>query len=137
MTQPLKVFITSFSYKYGLPDVRSGHGGGFVFDCRCLPNPGREEKYKKQTGLDREVREYLENLPQAREYWNTVSKLVQQAVDAYQLRGFTELEVSFGCTGGQHRSVYFAEKLSQELRSVKDLNVVVKHREIEQGRIVK
>ena len=112
---PLKVHLFSFSYKDRLPGSDLGHGGGFYFDCRCLPNPGREEQYKSQTGLDEAVISYLESIAEVGVFWETSMKLVQQAIDAYSARGFDSLVVGFGCTGGQHRSVYCAERLKAHL----------------------
>jgi len=117
---PLVVEITSFSFKEPLPlHLFSGeggrHGGGFVFDCRSLPNPGREERFKAQTGLDAGVREFLEALPEVHEFRASVLSLVEPAVRNFLGRQFTFMNVSFGCTGGQHRSVFFAEELAQHL----------------------
>lgn len=124
----LAVEITSFSYKAPLPphlfSLEDGrHGGGFVFDCRFLPNPGREERFKSQTGLDAGVREFLEALPEVREFRSSVLSLIEPAVRNFLDRQFTFMNVSFGCTGGQHRSVFFAEALAQQLRATFPGNV--------------
>jgi RNase adaptor protein for sRNA GlmZ degradation len=114
----LTVAIYSFSYKHDVPGRDSAHGGGFYFDCRCLPNPGREDAYKSLTGLDEAVIDYLEQQPAVQSFWEAASQLVLQAVEAYTARGFDSLVVGFGCTGGQHRSVYFAERLRGVLREM-------------------
>ncbi len=126
------VRVFSFSFHRGLPADDSGHGGGFVFDTRSLPNPGREERYKPLTGRDEPVIEFLEQLESVRQYFSNVTALVDASVSDYQRRGFKNLMVSFGCTGGQHRSVYFAERLAAHLRTREGVEVVLRHRELEQ-----
>ncbi|HET7440881.1 MAG TPA: RNase adapter RapZ [Terriglobales bacterium] len=131
-TEPgLTVRIFSFSFHRGLPKDESGNGGGFVFDGRSIPNPGREEQFKQLTGKDTPVIEYLEKQPSAHEFLAHAKSLVDASVRNYQERGFENLMVSFGCTGGQHRSVYLAEQLAKHLRSRNGLKVVVRHRELE------
>jgi aminoglycoside/choline kinase family phosphotransferase len=130
-TDKLTVRISSFSYHRGLPHDETGHGGGFVFDARSLPNPGREERFKIVTGKDAPVIEYLDRQESVRQFLSSVTSLVDASVDNYQQRGFKNLMVSFGCTGGQHRSVYLAEQLAKHLRARTGLEVVVKHRELE------
>lgn len=112
----LTVKIASFSYKQEHPVDETSNGGGFVFDVRCLPNPGREERFKQLTGKDAAVIEYLEHQESVHQYFASVRSLVDMAVSNYQRRGFASLMVSFGCTGGQHRSVYMAEQLAKHLR---------------------
>ena len=123
----LNVRIFSFSYKQELPADDSGHGGGFIFDCRSLPNPGRYPEYEKFTGLDEPVIEYLKKEPEVDAFLNHVFALVGQSVKIYTSRGFTSLLVGFGCTGGRHRSVYCANELARFLREKYTVKVDVKH----------
>ena len=125
----LNVSITSFSYRRGYPRVEDEHGGGFVFDCRSISNPGRDPQFKHKTGLDTGVIQYLEKFSGTESFYSAVRSLVLAAVEKFIERGFTSLHVAFGCTGGQHRSVYFSERLAAELRGLPGLNVVVLHRE--------
>ena len=125
------VRIFSFSFHKGLPNDESGHGGGFVFDARSLPNPGREERYKPLTGKDSPVIEYLSREESVRQFFATATALVDSSLSNYQSRGFKNLMVSFGCTGGQHRSVYLAEELARHLRARNGVNVLVRHLELE------
>jgi aminoglycoside/choline kinase family phosphotransferase len=127
----LIVRVFSFSFHRGLPKDESGNGGGFVFDGRSLPNPGREERFKPLTGRDTPVIEYLNQQESVHQYMASVMSLVDASVANYQQRGFKHLMVSFGCTGGQHRSVYLAEQLAKRLRGRSGLEVVVTHRELE------
>ena len=127
----LTVRIFSFSYRRGIPKDDAGHGGGFVFDARSVPNPGREERFKPLTGKDAPVIDYLNRQEGVHEFLAGVMSLVDASVKEYQRRGFTSLSVSFGCTGGQHRSVYFAERLAERLRSRSGVEVVVRHLELE------
>jgi aminoglycoside/choline kinase family phosphotransferase len=127
----LTVRVSSFSFHRGVPQDNSGHGGGFVFDARGLPNPGREERFKSLTGKDAPVIEYLEQYPSVNQYLSHAKALVDGSVSNYQERGFKNLMVSFGCTGGQHRSVYLAEALAKHLRAQDGIDVVLTHRELE------
>ncbi|MFH1457224.1 MAG: RNase adapter RapZ [Patescibacteria group bacterium] len=124
----LVVKIYSFGYHFsGIPqDEKEEHNGGFVFDLRALPNPGREETLRNLTGQDKLVKEFLDNDKRTQKYIQHIFGLVDMAIDNYQKRGFTDLMVSFGCTGGVHRSVYFAEKLRDYLED-KKVNVNLKH----------
>lgn len=128
----LTVHVGSFSYRRGYPDDTTGHGGGFVFDCRALPNPGRHPEYEFLTGQDRAVVDFLEARPEVDAFWTSVKALVESQVGTYRARDFTDLTVSFGCTGGQHRSVFFAERLARHLRATwPDVGVRLEHRERE------
>lgn len=127
----LKVQVNSFSYKRGIPVDESGHGGGFVFDCRALHNPGRYEEYRDFTGMDENVISFLDAQEDMHEFLDYAKKLVDNAVDNYQKRNFTHLMVNFGCTGGRHRSVFSAERMGEHLREKYDVDVEVKHREQE------
>jgi len=127
----LTVRIMSFSFHRGLPKDESGHGGGFVFDGRSLPNPGREERFKMLTGRDTPVIDYLNQQESVHQFLASVMSLVDASVSEYQRRGFKSLMVSFGCTGGQHRSVFLAEQLAKRLRGRNGVDVVVRHRELE------
>jgi aminoglycoside/choline kinase family phosphotransferase len=129
--QNLVVRIFSFSFHRGLPKDESGNGGGFVFDGRSLPNPGREERFKTLTGKDAPVIDYLNQQESVHQFFAGVLSLVDASVGNYQQRGFKNLMVSFGCTGGQHRSVYLAEHLAKRLRGRNGIEVVVRHIELE------
>jgi hypothetical protein len=125
----LAVSITSFSYKKGIPDDNSGNGGGFVFDCRAIHNPGRYDEYKMFTGKDKPVIDFFEKENDMHEFLNHVFSIVDMSVEKYEERNFTNLMVSFGCTGGQHRSVYAAEKLIEHLRQKYSVQISLWHRE--------
>jgi len=129
--EKLVVRVFSFSFRRGIPKDEAGHGGGFVFDARSIPNPGREERFKNLTGKDAMVIDYLNQQESVHRFLDGVTSLVDASVDTYQRRGFTSLTVSFGCTGGQHRSVYFAEQLAKRLSGRNAVEVVVRHLELE------
>ena len=124
----LTVRVQSFSYRAAIPQDPSPNGGGFVFDCRALPNPGREPQYRAFTGRDSCVQEYLLAYSEVHDFENHVFALVDAAIDNYLSRRFDHLMVSFGCTGGQHRSVFFAERTAQHIaRKYPDVNIILKH----------
>jgi aminoglycoside/choline kinase family phosphotransferase len=127
----LTVRIFSFSFHRPMPTDEAGNGGGFVFDARSLPNPGREEQFKTLTGKDAMVIEYLNREASVHQYLANVLSLVDASVSEYRRRGFKNLMVSFGCTGGQHRSVYLAEQLAKHLRGTSGVEVAVRHIELE------
>ncbi len=112
----LEVLVRSFSFREGYPPDTEGHGGGFVFDCRALPNPHRVDALRDLTGEDEPVAEWLERSAEVQEFWAGVGGLVDAHVERYLERGFTSLTVAFGCTGGRHRSVFMAAKLAAHLR---------------------
>ena len=127
-TGKLTVTVNSFSFKKGYPSDFSGNGGGFVFDCRALPNPGREPEFRTKTGRDWEVVDYLMAKPPVHVFLDHVKAVIGQSVDNYRERHFSNLMVSFGCTGGQHRSVFFAQTIYEWLKATyPDIHVVVNH----------
>ncbi len=126
-TTALTVKVCSFSYKKGLPPDTGGNGGGFVFDARGIDNPGRHEEYKTIHGRDKPVMEYLERQTRMHDFLNSVFDLVDISVEEYIKRGFSNLSVSFGCTGGQHRSVYAADALALHLQSKYKVKVDLCH----------
>ena len=127
----LKVRIFSFSFHREIPADESGNGGGYIFDARSLPNPGREEQFRVLTGKDAPVIDYLNQQASVHQYLANVLSLADASVSGYQRRGFKNLMVSFGCTGGQHRSVYLAEQLAKHLRAGSGVEVTVRHIELE------
>ncbi len=127
----LKVTVSSFSYKRGIPEDISGNGGGFVFDCRFLNNPGRYEPYKKITGRDQSVIDFLQAHSNIEDFLSNAYFIVDEAVENYLSRDFGHLMVSFGCTGGQHRSVYSADSMKKHLEEKYGIEVVLNHVEQE------
>ncbi|HET9824112.1 MAG TPA: RNase adapter RapZ [Chitinophagaceae bacterium] len=124
---PLVVKICSFSYRQGMPKDDSGHGGGFVFDCRGILNPGRVVEFKTMHGRDKSVMDYIEQQTRMNEFLNSVFDIVDITVEDYIKRGFESLMVSFGCTGGQHRSVYAADALARHLRNKFKVKIQLNH----------
>lgn len=125
----LEVKIFSFAYKKGIPNDTTGNGGGFVFDCRAINNPGKYERYNHFTGLDEPVVEFLENEGEITSFLNNVYPIVDASVQRYIDRGFASLMICFGCTGGQHRSVYSAQKMAEHLHDKFDVKIQLIHRE--------
>jgi RNase adaptor protein for sRNA GlmZ degradation len=126
----LRIFSFSF-HRNSVPKDESGHGGGFVFDARGLPNPGREERFKDLTGKDASVIDYLKQYPVVDKFLADATSMVESSVKNYQERGFKNLMVSFGCTGGQHRSVYLAEAMAEHFRSRPGVEVRLRHLQLE------
>jgi len=124
---PLVVKICSFSYRSGIPPADAANGGGFVFDCRGLHNPGRYEEYKKLTGRDKPVKDFLEQQTKMPDFLNSVFDVVDITVTDYIKRDFESLVINFGCTGGQHRSVYAADALARHLRNKFGVKIELKH----------
>lgn len=125
----LTVKVMSFAYKKGIPNDTSGNGGGFVFDCRAVNNPGKYERYKPFTGLDAPVIHFLEKDGEITEFLDHAYALVDASVKRYMERGFTNLMVCFGCTGGQHRSVYSAQHMAEHINKKFNVKVELVHRE--------
>ncbi|MBI4055147.1 MAG: phosphotransferase [Elusimicrobia bacterium] len=130
----LTVRIQSFAYRAGMPADEKGHGGGYVFDCRALPNPGKYARYARLHGKHPGVAAYLQRQPSVRRFLKNAGGLIGQTVQNYQTRNFTDLFVSFGCTGGLHRSVFCAEQLARRLRRQKKVRVELRHLELEKKR---
>lgn len=128
----LTVSVNSFSYKKGIPSDESGNGGGFVFDCRAIHNPGRYDKYAELTGKDEEVKQFLIKESEMEIFLKNVFALVDRTIEVYLKRRFTNLMVNFGCTGGQHRSVFAAEALAKHLNEKFDINVKLRHLSLEE-----
>ena len=134
--KPLVVRVYSFSYKKGIPADASGNGGGFVFDCRAVNNPGKYERYTYYTGMDQPVIQFLEEDGEIFPFLDAAYSLVDASVKRYIDRGFQNLMVSFGCTGGQHRSVYAAEKMAKHINDKFGVEVQLVHREQNQERVL-
>jgi len=127
--KPLVVKVYSFSYKKGIPNDDSGNGGGFVFDCRAVNNPGKYLRYQHSTGLDESVKQFLEDDGEIITFLEHAFEMVDASVRRYNDRGFSNLMVCFGCTGGQHRSVYSAQKIAEHISSTFGVEVQLIHRE--------
>ena len=124
----MKITITSFSYKHGLPEDKTGNGGGFVFDCRAMPNPYWDESLRGYTGRDKPIAEFFDrHRDEVDCFLNAAETLVRQSIDEYLKDGRDHLQVPCGCTGGQHRSVYFAERMAEGLNGIKGVEIEVEH----------
>lgn len=131
----LIVGVKSFAYKAGIPKDVSGHGEGFVFDCRALPNPGRYKEYQHLNGMDKPVIDYLKNHAEIFSFLDHVTQLIDSSIDNYIDRGFSNLNINFGCTGGQHRSVFFAESIAQHLRNKYKIKIELTHTQKENWKL--
>jgi aminoglycoside/choline kinase family phosphotransferase len=127
----LEVSLFSFSYRQSIPQDHTGNGGGFVFDCRAMHNPGRYNQYKMLTGKDEAVKKFLREESDSEEFLSSVFAIIHQTIDVYIKRKFAHLMISFGCTGGQHRSVYCTDRMAEYLKSIPGINVKVRHIELE------
>lgn len=128
----LNIRIFSFSYLKGIPEDPSGNGGGYVFDCRGILNPGRIEEYKTQTGRDQSVIDYLESKTEMPKFFSLAKQIVDITLTDYLARDFSNLQISFGCTGGQHRSVYSADAMAKYIQeNYEDVHIILNHREQE------
>ncbi len=132
-TDKLRISIVSFSYMKTIPDDLSGNGGGYVFDCRGINNPGRFEQYRSLTGRDEAVQKFLREKSEMADFLSDVFSIIDRTVSTYIIRNHHHLQVSFGCTGGRHRSVYAAEKLAEHLKQNENVVVDLEHREMNQN----
>lgn len=124
----MTVSILSFSFKHGLPDDPTGNGGGFVFDCRAMPNPFWDETLRGYTGRDKPVADFFAGFKDKVDaFLEAAETLVRQSIEQYERDGRDHLQVAFGCTGGQHRSVYFAERMAERLTGIEGVEVEVSH----------
>ncbi|MCG2725406.1 MAG: phosphotransferase [Elusimicrobia bacterium] len=126
----LTIRLQSFSFRNGVPSDEKGHGGGYIFDCRALPNPGRVKKYARMTGKDAEIIKFFESESAIEKFIDNACALIRQSIENYQKRNFTDLMVSFGCTGGRHRSVYCCERVKKIIESEYKVKIEISHREI-------
>ena len=131
VSNKLEVSLFSFSYRQSIPQDHSGNGGGFVFDCRAIHNPGRYNQFKMLTGKDEAVKKFLQEESDTEKFLSSVFAIVHQTISVYIKRKFAHLMISFGCTGGQHRSVYCADRMAEYLKSIPEINVKVRHIELE------
>jgi aminoglycoside/choline kinase family phosphotransferase len=125
--ESLNIYVHSFSFKSGIPRDFSGHGGGFVFDCRVLPNPGRYDEFREMTGTDEPVKNFLEKHKEVSDFLANIRNIMDIAIKDYLNRGMNQLMVSFGCTGGQHRSVYCATKIAEYISEKYNLKTILVH----------
>jgi len=126
-TNNLTIEVRSFSYRRGLPYDATGHGGGYIFDCRAILNPGRYERYMMLSGRDQEVIDFFRENTDIASFLEHACQLVEMSIQNYQEREFDHLMVAFGCTGGRHRSVYCAEQMAQWLKDTFNLGVDLEH----------
>ncbi|MEZ5010758.1 MAG: RNase adapter RapZ [Bacteroidales bacterium] len=126
----LRISVSSFSYMYGLPGDRV-HGGGFVFDCRGLVNPGKVAEFRDFSGKDKAVAEFMRSSADTGEFIADSMRIITRSVESYKRKNYTSLSVAFGCTGGQHRSVYCAETVAAGLNKIPGIEVVVNHRDLQ------
>ena len=131
VSNKLEVSLFSFSYRQSIPQDKSGNGGGFVFDCRAIHNPGRYNQFKMLTGKDESVKKFLLEESDVEKFLSNIFAIVQQTINIYITRKFTHLMISFGCTGGQHRSVYCTDRMAEYLKSIPEIEVKVRHLELE------
>jgi hypothetical protein len=127
ITHKLKVTINSFSYRRGIPQDNTGNGGGFVFDCRTLHNPGKYDEYKNFNGNDKTVIDFLKNQKETFEFLSHIYAIIDKSVERYIDRDFSDLMINFGCTGGRHRSVYCAENMAKHLKEKYDITIELNH----------
>lgn len=124
----MKITVISFSFKRGLPEDATGNGGGFVFDCRAMPNPFWDETLRGYTGRDKPVCDFFVRFLETVEpFLEATETLVRQSIEQYKRDGRDHLQVTFGCTGGQHRSVYFAERMAERLSGIDGVEIEVAH----------
>ena len=128
-TDTLTIRIFSFSFMKSIPDDLAGHGGGFVFDCRGIHNPGKYPEYRELTGKDKEVQDFFKRKSGMADFLKDIHSILTRHIDAYIQNGYKNMQVSFGCTGGRHRSVYASEKITEMLKKRKDVRVVLRHME--------
>ena len=124
----MKIRVLSFSFKRGLPEDPTGNGGGYVFDCRAMPNPFWDETLRSYTGRDKPVVDFFARFPETVEpFLEATEALVRQSIEQYKQDGRDHLQVAFGCTGGQHRSVYFTERMAKRLAIIDGVEIEVVH----------
>ncbi|MEE4116365.1 MAG: RNase adapter RapZ [Marinilabiliaceae bacterium] len=128
--ETLRIKISSFSYMNGLP-VDAVHGGGYIYDCRSLVNPGKKSEFRYLTGLDNAVAQFMETDPGLKGFIDDAYSMVERSVKSYKKKNYTSLAVSFGCTGGRHRSVYCAERFAEKLRQIEGIDIEIIHRDID------
>ena len=133
--EKLRIEINSFSYRNNLPDDPSGHGGGFIFDCRAIENPGRLPELRSFSGKDPEIEDFFLRKSRMNEFINDIFKLISPSIETYQSNNFKHLQLNFGCTGGRHRSVFAAEKIAARIKESFDVEVTVFHRELKEDKI--